>query len=57
MYHVPLAFQSIYGHSDEGSEDGDGKEGSEIPREGENGNYLASCMQMTWCSMVSRRMI
>ena len=30
MHHVPLAFQCIYGCSDEG-EDGDGKEGSEIP--------------------------
>ena len=31
MYHVPLALQCIYGWSDEGGEDGDGKEGSEIP--------------------------
>ena len=30
MYHVPLAVQCIYGCSDEGGEDGDGKEGSEI---------------------------
>ena len=29
MYYVPLAVQCIYGWSDE--EDGDGKEGSEIP--------------------------
>ena len=26
MYHVPLAFQRIYGYSDEGGEDRDGKE-------------------------------
>ena len=31
MYHVPLTFQCIYGCADEGSKDGDGKEGSEIP--------------------------
>ena len=31
LYNVPLAVQCIYGWSDEGSEDGDGKEGSEIP--------------------------
>ena len=31
MYHVPLAIQCIYGRSDEGGYDGDGKEGSEIP--------------------------
>ena len=30
MHHIPLAFQCIYGCSDE-REDGDGKEGSEIP--------------------------
>ena len=30
MYHVPLAVQCIYGYSDEGSEEGDGKEGSEL---------------------------
>ena len=34
MYHIPLAVQCIYGCSDEG-EDGDGKEGSEIPVGGE----------------------
>ena len=27
MYHVSLAVQCIYGWSDEGGEDGDGKEG------------------------------
>ena len=31
MYHVPLAVQCIYERSDEGGDDGDGKEGSEIP--------------------------
>ena len=30
MYHVPLAVQCIYGYSDIGDEDGDGKEVSEI---------------------------
>ena len=29
MYHVPLAVQSIYGWSNEGGEDGDGKDGRE----------------------------
>ena len=29
MHHVPLAFQCIYGCSDEGSENGYGKEGRE----------------------------
>ena len=31
MYHVPLAVQCVYGWNDEGSEDGDGKEWSELP--------------------------
>ena len=31
MYHGPLAFQYLYGWSEEGSEDRDGKEESEIP--------------------------
>ena len=31
MYHVPLAVQYTYEWSDEGGEDGDGKEESEIP--------------------------
>ena len=31
VYHVPLAVQCIYGWSNEGGEDGDGKEGSELP--------------------------
>ena len=29
MQHVPLTFHCIYGCSDEGVEDGDGKEGGE----------------------------
>ena len=31
MYHILLAFKYIYGSSDEESEDGDGKEGDEVP--------------------------
>ena len=31
VYHVPLAVQCIYGWSNEGGEDGDGKERSEFP--------------------------
>ena len=31
MYHISLAAQCIYGWSDEGAKDGDGKEVSEIP--------------------------
>ena len=31
MYHVPLAVQCIYGCSEEGGDDSDEKEGSEIP--------------------------
>ena len=31
VYHVTLAVQCIYGWSDEGGEDGDGKEGNKIP--------------------------
>ena len=31
VYHVLLAVQCIYGWSDEGGEDGNGKEGYEIP--------------------------
>ena len=30
MYHVPLAAQCIYGWSDEGGENGDGMDGSEM---------------------------
>ena len=31
MYHVSLAVQCICGWSEEGGEDGDGKEGGEFP--------------------------
>ena len=31
MYHVPLTVQCIYGWIEEGSEDGNSKEESEIP--------------------------
>ena len=41
MYIVPLAVECIYGWSDEGGEDGDGKEGSEIPGEWEK-------MEIAW---------
>ena len=41
MYHVPLAFQCIYGRSDERGEDGNGKEESEIPGGGER-------VKITW---------
>ena len=34
MYHVPLALKYIIGCSDEGVENGDGEEGSEISRGG-----------------------
>ena len=44
VYHVPLAVQCTYGFSDEGGEDGDEKEGREIPGGWESGDYLASCM-------------
>ena len=37
MYHVPLVVQCLYGWSDEGGVDGDGKEGSEIPGRRERG--------------------
>ena len=30
VYHIPLAVQCIYGWSDEGGEDGDGKKWSEL---------------------------
>ena len=30
MYHVPMAVQCVYGWSDEGGENGDGQEGSEL---------------------------
>ena len=47
MHHIPLAFQCIYGYSDEESADGHGKEGSETPGGGKSGDYLVSCMQIT----------
>ena len=31
MYHISLAVHCIYGWSDEGGEDGDGKKGCELP--------------------------
>ena len=31
MYHAPFVFQCIYECSDEGLENGDGEDGSEIP--------------------------
>ena len=34
MYHIPLAFQYIYGCSDERNEDGDRKNESEILEDG-----------------------
>ena len=34
MYYVPLALQCVNGRSDEGGENGVGKEGSKTPREG-----------------------
>ena len=39
VYHVPLAFQCIYGCSDEGGEDLDREEGSEISGRGESVNF------------------
>ena len=35
LYYVPLAFQCLYGRSNERGENGDGNEGSEIPGRGE----------------------
>ena len=32
-----------------------GENGSEIPGGGEGGDYLASCMQMTWFYVVNRK--
>ena len=51
MY-VPLALQCIFGRSDEGSENGNGEKESEFPGGGER---VVSCIQMTWCCVVSRR--
>ena len=39
MFHVPLAFL-LYGCSDEGGENGDGEDGSEILEEGRNWRLL-----------------
>ena len=47
MYNVPLGFQCIYGRSDEGDENGDGKEGARFLEEGErvrSEDCLASCI-------------
>ena len=58
MYHVPLAIKCIYGYIDEGGENGDEEEGSEISGGGKKtGNCLTSCMRMTWLYVVSRRRI
>ena len=46
MYYAPLVFQYIYGRSDEGDEDRDGKEVREIPGGGER-------VEITW-SLVCR---
>ena len=44
----------IYGRSDEGGEDGDGKEGSKF--DGDlSGDCLASFMQIAWFYLVTRR--
>ena len=37
LHYVPLAFQCIYGCSDERGENGDGKEGTDSWRRGKNG--------------------
>ena len=46
MYHVPLTVQCIYGRSDEGGKDGDGKDESELPGAEQvrkwSGDYLGS---------------
>ena len=56
VYHVPLAFQSIYGRSDEGGENRDGEEGSGISRKREeSGGCLDSCIQMISFCVASRR--
>ena len=54
MYHVPLAFHSIYECNDD--ENVDGGNGNELSRGGENnGDYLGFCMQITWCYVASRK--
>ena len=52
MYYVPLAVQCIYGWSDEGGEDGDGKEWSELPGGRER---VKIAWQMTWFYVVNQR--
>ena len=47
----------MYGSSNKGGEDKDGKEGSGVPGEWESGDCLASCMQMTWFLVVRRSKI
>ena len=52
MYYVPLDVQCIYGCSGEEHEDGDGKEGSEIPGGWERVEITwLLYMQMTWFSV------
>ena len=46
---------NVYGRSDEEGEGGDGVERSEIPGEWERGDYLVSCIQMTWFCVMSWR--
>ena len=48
MYHVPLAFLSIYGRSDEGGENGDGEK-SEISGGRERGDNLLLCCESVGC--------
>ena len=44
----------MYGRNNEGVENGDGEEGSEISRGEKSGDCLHTCMQMTWFCAVSR---
>ena len=53
VYHVPVAFQCIYGCNDEGCENGDGGEGSEIS--GGTKRVDIACMQMTLFYVESHR--
>ena len=53
-----MAFQCAYEHSDEGSENGDGKDGSEIPVGVERVKIalpLLCFMKMTWFCVSSRK--
>ena len=43
MYHVSSVVQCIYGCSGEGHEDGDGKEGNDSWRMGQNADDLSLC--------------